>query len=260
MDDSDPHDLGSPEEEYKPLLTPLVVGRFVVALLAAFGVACLFFVGRADAAGSTMPTPLLVSLAVAFWLIAALVGAVFYRAGRAFWQVYPDALVRLRAGKRDLVVPWDRVVEIRANRNSGSNMVGLANGSGGWLWLGGFWNPYFDPAIQYHQLSRTVARKVAARMVPRALEAFGRGETVWCGPLGINRTRLCHAGRELPLDRVGVIVCAYNPDPMVSRTQLRIVEGDSSAPWLKLNAIDVPNLSVFLEPASRACPGKVDAK
>lgn len=228
--------LGTPDSVHRPgpwlRLARSQPALFVVGGLA-LAAASVWFVASVE-----LPSG---PLAVLYWLpliVSLFVAVMPFLAGQLHtFYVFPDALV-VASEAEYVVIPWEAVEQLNSPRL-------VVTSDGGMFMLEA-------TAEDLGRLYAVVQVRLAARLLPPAFAALGRGEEVEVGPVRLSTEAIRYEGKTLPWARVGKMQIAANVG-LATRT-LQLWERGSWSPACQINLNAVPNDWLLVELVKRACP------
>ena len=234
--------LGSPSEVHPPKALSGRTGYWIVAsvLLILCGVTVL---GIVHPPQQNPPPP------VVFFALTGVFGVlsmVFFGLGM-FSQSYtlilfPEALARIAAGAPE-IFRWSDVRDVYTNINPVAAKCRLITQDGRKLQI--------DAGVKGgKELGQTVQQALFDHMLPPALEAFGRGQTLTFGPLRIDQNSLYYKDKHLPWYDVAKMQLLYNPHTRSVHFEVNVA-GSLLLPWCSVKIQDVPNVDVFKALAER---------
>ncbi|MCC7449043.1 MAG: hypothetical protein IT324_16615 [Anaerolineae bacterium] len=234
---SDSDMLGALVAEYKPRSTRgtlnLVIG-FI--LCVAGGFAILYSVSGRVPSDDRVPIILLGAfLALIGW---AMIES-WIRARGLSAQVFTDGFIRIRFNQRevcrwdDVVAVWQYVVKRYYNGvyTGTTHTYTIQKRDGKTL-------KFDDTLGNVEQLGNTLQEEVARRLLPLAIAAYNRGETVPFGKLSLNTNGLSWGDKTLPWSEVQGV--------QINKGYLTVKKQGKWLRWANISVSQIPNLLVAL--------------
>ncbi|HLK68027.1 MAG TPA: DUF6585 family protein [Bryobacteraceae bacterium] len=228
------HNLGEPLRVHPPKPGAGRAGYFAIAaVLAALSALCV--VGIVNPPDNPPPQIVLVILTAVPGLLSLVCFCIGALKQSYTLLLFPEGLAKVGAGTPE-VIRWSDAAELYVfiNPIAGKHRLVAKDGR----------QMVIDMTVKDGKaLGQAVQQTMLERMLPVAVEALDRGETLNFGPLRLNHSTLQYKDKRLAWSETGKVDFLYNA--YTRCVQFEVSGGSGLLPWCVVKAHDIPNLDVF---------------